>query len=283
MSIRSRDLASPSSVRAAPDGRLQDLLLSAAFIASGPVLWWCGAAILRHQPDLWMQSAQLRGLHGIEAAEALLGLLAAASGLLISFGASIAVLAVLTQQIARRCGAWRMERVLAKFSPGFLRRSAALALGAGLALTTVAADSWPRATTTEAVSVLDGGAAGDAAGGDPDSALFDTTAPHDGPSPEPDRGAPSHPEAPDSGLFVPEAPIHDRLQGRSQRQESEPEQVVVRLGDSLWDIAAEHLGPDATDWEIAASWPEWYAVNRDRIGADPGIILPGTILDVPDS
>ena len=60
-----------------------------------------------------------------------------------------------------------------------------------------------------------------------------------------------------------------------------PGQVVVTPGDSLWTIAAHHLGPFATDVEIAASWPSWYRANRQVIGADPHLLLPGQLLQVP--
>ncbi|MDP9445166.1 MAG: LysM peptidoglycan-binding domain-containing protein [Actinomycetota bacterium] len=57
--------------------------------------------------------------------------------------------------------------------------------------------------------------------------------------------------------------------------------AAVRPGDSLWVIAARHLPPVATDAEVAAAWPRWYAANRDRIGPDPDLILAGTRLVVP--
>ncbi|HET7305300.1 MAG TPA: LysM peptidoglycan-binding domain-containing protein [Segeticoccus sp.] len=63
--------------------------------------------------------------------------------------------------------------------------------------------------------------------------------------------------------------------------EDEPEQQVVRRGDSLWSIAARHLGPDATPSRIAAEWPRWYAANRHLIGDDPGLIVPGQVLQAP--
>lgn len=300
MSSCRRDLTSPTSARSVQRARHQDLLLSALFIACGPLLWSSGAAILRDQPELLIRFGRMPELTGIETVEALVGLLAAGSGLLVSVGAGIAVLAVITQQIAHRRGAWRLEGLLAQFSPGFLRRSAALAMGTGLALTASAADSWP-AGAAETISVQKAeddrspashradDSAADAADGQPDSALFEIPEPVDPPPPRPDldpdsaagADAPSNTEAPGSRRSSAETPNSDRLQGRPQRPSPEPERVVVRLGDCLWDIAADHLGPDATDWEIAASWPRWYEVNRDRIGADPGVILPGTILDAP--
>ena len=57
--------------------------------------------------------------------------------------------------------------------------------------------------------------------------------------------------------------------------------VVVHRGDTLWDIARRHLGPDATDSEVAHAWPAWYEANRAVIGDDPGLIMPGQILRPP--
>jgi len=57
--------------------------------------------------------------------------------------------------------------------------------------------------------------------------------------------------------------------------------VVVRRGDTLWAIAARHLGPGATDAEVAEQWPRWWHANRSRIGADPDLLLPGQVLVPP--
>ncbi|GAA1700230.1 LysM peptidoglycan-binding domain-containing protein [Kribbella yunnanensis] len=57
--------------------------------------------------------------------------------------------------------------------------------------------------------------------------------------------------------------------------------VTVAAGDSLWGLAARELGPRATEQEIAARWPQWYAANRQVIGSDPNLILPGQVLRVP--
>jgi nucleoid-associated protein YgaU len=59
------------------------------------------------------------------------------------------------------------------------------------------------------------------------------------------------------------------------------ETVTVRRGDSLWSIAARHLGAGATDAEIAVAWPAWHALNADLIGDDPDLIHPGLRLRVP--
>jgi hypothetical protein len=57
--------------------------------------------------------------------------------------------------------------------------------------------------------------------------------------------------------------------------------VVVQPGDSLWQIAAANLPPDATTADIAAAWPAWYELNADTIGPDPNVILPGQVLRTP--
>ncbi len=62
---------------------------------------------------------------------------------------------------------------------------------------------------------------------------------------------------------------------------SSPGEVVVATGDCLWTITARALGPDASDAEIATAWPRWYARNRGVVGADPDLLLPGTVLRPP--
>ena len=56
---------------------------------------------------------------------------------------------------------------------------------------------------------------------------------------------------------------------------------MVSRGDSLWRIAARHLGPGATDAEVAAEWPRWWHANRKAVGPDPDLLLPGTRLRPP--
>jgi nucleoid-associated protein YgaU len=59
-------------------------------------------------------------------------------------------------------------------------------------------------------------------------------------------------------------------------------EVVVHRGDTLWDIARRHLGPGASDAEVAAAWPRWYATNQHVIGPDPDVLLPGQVLRAPE-
>ena len=56
---------------------------------------------------------------------------------------------------------------------------------------------------------------------------------------------------------------------------------VVTRGDSLWRIAGELLGPDASNADIARAWPLIYQANLATIGSDPGLIMPGQHLTIP--
>lgn len=84
------------------------------------------------------------------------------------------------------------------------------------------------------------------------------------------------------------APVRDQppvslTAQRTDALERTDAQVVVRRGDTLWDLAAAHLPPGATDTEIATEWQRWYAANRTVIGPDPDLILPGQVLTVPET
>ncbi len=64
------------------------------------------------------------------------------------------------------------------------------------------------------------------------------------------------------------------------KAEPEPVTVTVKRGDSLWRIAARHLGS-------GARWPEIFELNQDRVQADgrtlrnPDLILIGWVLELP--
>jgi nucleoid-associated protein YgaU len=59
--------------------------------------------------------------------------------------------------------------------------------------------------------------------------------------------------------------------------------VVVLRGDTLWSIAARHLSPAANAAAIEVEWHRWLATNRDVIGDDADLILPGQLLSPPPS
>ncbi len=57
--------------------------------------------------------------------------------------------------------------------------------------------------------------------------------------------------------------------------------VTVTPGDTLWDIAADHLPDRSSAADIASSCARWYAANRHVIGPDPDLIVPGQVLAPP--
>jgi hypothetical protein len=57
--------------------------------------------------------------------------------------------------------------------------------------------------------------------------------------------------------------------------------VVVHRGDTLWALVRRHLGPGASEAEVALAWPQWHAANRATIGDDPDLLLPGQVLRAP--
>jgi len=64
-----------------------------------------------------------------------------------------------------------------------------------------------------------------------------------------------------------------------------PAVVVVQAGDSLWSLAEAALRSagtaDPTDCQVARAWPRWWAANREVVGDDPDLLLPGTVLRPP--
>ena len=55
---------------------------------------------------------------------------------------------------------------------------------------------------------------------------------------------------------------------------------VVRRGDTLWGIAEKVLGTDDPA-RIARYWPLIHRMNRDTVGPDPSLIIPGQVLELP--
>lgn len=188
---------------------------------------------------------------------------------------------------------WRSgEAAVHRFAPVLVRRTLAVAVAAGLGLgsagVAVADDGTPTTSTPAAVSVTaatgpDLGWVVSVAAPSPATTAVPsptaatvalpppTTAPPaaaegDRPTPPAATTASSRPTI----RSAPAAPVPDA-----------PGTVTVRQGDTLWAIAARHLGPDASDAQIAAAWPVWYASNALLVGPDPDLILPGQVLTVP--
>ncbi|OAE02343.1 hypothetical protein A6A22_13620 [Arthrobacter sp. OY3WO11] len=82
----------------------------------------------------------------------------------------------------------------------------------------------------------------------------------------------------DPGILA--SPAHRAAEGEHGQQD---EGVTVQAGNTLWDIAARHLGPGVSDLDIALQWPRWYEANRGVIGQNPDVLLPGQILQPPQA
>jgi len=57
--------------------------------------------------------------------------------------------------------------------------------------------------------------------------------------------------------------------------------LVVRPGDTLWQIAVRHLPPGAGAAEVTGCWQRIHELNRAVIGDDPDLIHPGQRLRLP--
>jgi nucleoid-associated protein YgaU len=210
------------------------------------------------------------GLRGapVDAAEVLLALVAVV-GLL---GLAWLAIGVLLEAVARVPGAVGAgaARASAALSPLVVRRVAAIVLGVGVGASGVGAGA-AVAGPARVVGTAVAGAVAPTAGQSDGAAL-----PDPGWTPAPDPGwTPTTPTVrpqPDVSVVTGRraAPVEDRGE------------VVVHRGDSLWSIAARHLGPGATDSEVADAWPRWFAANRDVVGPDPDRLLPGQVLRAPE-
>ncbi len=60
----------------------------------------------------------------------------------------------------------------------------------------------------------------------------------------------------------------------------EPAVRPVVRGDSLWSIAQERLGPEASPQQTANEVERIYGLNRELIGDDPNLLLPGQKLSL---
>lgn len=63
-------------------------------------------------------------------------------------------------------------------------------------------------------------------------------------------------------------------EGDPRREEAETQYYVVRKGDCLWRIAERQMGD-------GRCWRELYERNRESIGGNPDLILPGEKLEIP--
>ncbi len=189
-------------------------------------------------------------------------------------GAVIAAWFCLALAVATGCAAarstgraWMLgERLVARAAPGIVRRALVLSAGTGVALAGAA---------LPATAGVDPQPSGDLG--------WSVT------SEEPAAPAPAAPAAPPPvapppeppGPAVPEPPAPAGTAPAGTTELAASGVVTVAPGDTLWDIAREHLPAAATPADIATAWPAWYAANDDVIGTDPDLILPGQRLAAP--
>lgn len=225
-----------------------------------------------------------------EPADALVALAAGACVLLLLWLAgSILMVATVTalQTRGRRC--CTAHRMLSVLAPVTVQRLVAALIGAGVA-TGLATPAWASDVVPQASAPHATASAGPER--DPQGQMTGETAPSQttpsqttldpGWVPLPPAGFGPAARAPCTATTTPGAAESATLVTTSPCAGSQPlDEVVVRRGDTLWDLAARHLGGDATDAEIATEWPRWYAANRALVGSDPDHILPGQRLSPP--
>lgn len=123
--------------------------------------------------------------------------------------------------------------------------------------------------------------AGDEAGR-PTPAAGSSTAPADPPPPSPPAEA--LPTARATSAVPPPAARAPVTEPRPSADGATTGHVVVATGDSLWDLARVHLrttGQESSDAAVAQAWPSWWSANREVVGDDPDLLLPGMHLTPP--
>lgn len=94
---------------------------------------------------------------------------------------------------------------------------------------------------------------------------------------------PSPPQRPPAGPATPapSVPVPPAATPPAAPRATDAGRYVVRAGDCLWRIAAQRLGPGATNQAIDSAWRAIYAANRAAVGDDPNLIHPGLVLTLP--
>jgi nucleoid-associated protein YgaU len=82
------------------------------------------------------------------------------------------------------------------------------------------------------------------------------------------------------GLPLPDR-LPERLPGAAPGSDVAPLTLRVHGGDSLWGLASDRLPAHARAVDVDRAWRHLYARNREAVGPDPDLLLPGTLLRVP--
>lgn len=194
--------------------------------------------------------------------------LATTAALTLAVGCWALVLSISVRATGRRAVA--LERAATALTPSLLRRVVAAGVGVGLGL---AGTSAATAVETDL-------------GWQPTVATEDATGAETG-APAPSReglvpmAGTTSAQPPVGGVPVSTSSPASPGPGAMPAEVRETEVVTVEPGDTLWSLAAERLGEDVSDAQVSAAWPHWHETNRDVIGADPDLLLPGQVLTVP--
>ena len=265
--------------------RLGALTLLASALAVGLALAACDAAgrLASAPPSAWGPTALTRALV----------LLACGAGALgaawHALSGALAVIALAgPAPSARGAGIRRAAlRALHRWGAPIMRRTAAGALVAAVA------------TGAPAMAAQAPGASDDL-GWAPTASASAPAEPAPAPGPDASPGAEPAAPRPDPAAGAPsgetsaaEAPAGDPPTAEAPSAPTTTHRVSA--GESLWSITEELLGAGAagapTDpssggppaqARVARAWPILYAANAESIGADPDLILPGTVLNVPE-
>ncbi|HYH76978.1 MAG TPA: LysM domain-containing protein [Arthrobacter sp.] len=213
----------------------------------------------------------------------LVGAVAAAAGLAVVVWWVLSMLCAFLAAALERSGRQRGAARAGGFCPPFMRRLM-------LAIVSIQLVSTPLAYAAEPVSGPEWGATQQVpVAWEPTAAAAGETAPA---AREIDRSAAS-------AVGDPPPPSGVQPQWRPSLQMTDPDftvvwpvrswqtppespaEITVLAGDTLWDIAARHLGPAASDVDVALHWPRWYQANKAKIGENPDVLLPGQVLKPP--
>lgn len=218
-------------------------------------------------------------------AEDLLGAAAAAAGTGLLLWWFISLACAAAALLLEQRGKARAAHVTRRMSPAFMQRLVVAALSFQLLSGTAAhaagsapGPHWSPTAGQETSAPAEPGVP---------AAMQDATIPVPG---KPDAGRPAPPSTIQPGWQPSAPPVEPGLlAGPPVRSEAALHQetarhgspVPVLAGDSLWGIVADHMGPGASDVDIALEWPRWYEANKALLGPNPDVLLPGQVLLPP--
>lgn len=276
-----------------------DIAMALALLTLGVLLCSLGTGLLGQ----WQESA---ARHQDTPVGLLLAAAASAAGIGLLLWWSVSLIAAGAAVLLERQGRRRAAAAARRVSPVFMQRAVVAALSIQLvtgvaahAATTTPGPEWTPTQAHAAPASASPAVPERAAveGGDPSSPAAQMSAPSASrlaPAATPDStvAAPEPGRQPPAAALVPgwqPAPpvVEPGLLTGPKTRPAAPERggrataVTVLAGDTLWDIVATYLGPEASDVDIALEWPRWYAANRGLIGGSPDVLLPGQILQSP--